>query len=53
MTLGGLALAVGILVDEATVVVENIHARMARGRVGGAGRVARHHGNGRAAACWP
>ena len=31
MTLGGLALAVGILVDEATVAVENIHARMARG----------------------
>jgi multidrug efflux pump subunit AcrB len=28
MTLGGLALAVGILVDEATVVVENIHAQM-------------------------
>ena len=28
MTLGGLALAVGILVDEAVVVVENIHARM-------------------------
>ena len=30
MTLGGLALAVGILVDEATVEVENIHAQMAR-----------------------
>jgi multidrug efflux pump subunit AcrB len=29
MTLGGLALAVGILVDEATVEVENIHAQMA------------------------
>src|SRR5579883_635763 len=28
MTLGGLALAVGILVDEATVEVENIHAQM-------------------------
>ncbi len=28
MTLGGLALAVGILVDEATVAVENIHARL-------------------------
>ncbi|GAC1472419.1 MAG: efflux RND transporter permease subunit [Isosphaeraceae bacterium] len=28
MTLGGLALAVGILVDEATVEIENIHARM-------------------------
>lgn len=28
MTLGGLALAVGILVDEATVAVENIHVHM-------------------------
>src|SRR6185503_16115671 len=28
MTLGGLALAVGILVDEATVEIENIHAQM-------------------------
>ena len=28
MTLGGLALAIGILVDEATVAVENIHAQM-------------------------
>jgi multidrug efflux pump subunit AcrB len=28
MTLGGLALSVGILVDEATVEVENIHAQM-------------------------
>jgi multidrug efflux pump subunit AcrB len=31
MTLGGLALAVGILVDEATVEIENIHAHRARG----------------------
>ncbi len=31
MTLGGLALAVGILVDEATVTVENIHSHLARG----------------------
>ncbi|MBI4580857.1 MAG: efflux RND transporter permease subunit [Planctomycetes bacterium] len=30
MTLGGLALAVGILVDEATVAIENIHTHMAR-----------------------
>ena len=31
MTLGGLALAIGILVDEATVEVENIHAQMGAG----------------------
>jgi multidrug efflux pump subunit AcrB len=30
MTLGGMALAVGILVDEATVEVENIHVQMAQ-----------------------
>ncbi len=32
MTLGGLALAVGILVDEATVAMESIHTHLARGR---------------------
>jgi multidrug efflux pump subunit AcrB len=32
MTLGGLALAVGILVDEATVSIENIHTHLLRGR---------------------
>jgi multidrug efflux pump subunit AcrB len=31
MTLGGLALAVGILVDEATVAIENIHTHLAQG----------------------
>ena len=31
MTLGGLALSVGILVDDATVEIENIHRHMARG----------------------
>ena len=31
MTLGGLALAVGVLVDEATVEIENIHTRMVPG----------------------
>jgi multidrug efflux pump subunit AcrB len=31
MTLGGLALAVGVLVDEATVEIENIHTQMATG----------------------
>ena len=30
MTLGGLALAIGILVDEATVEIENIHTQMER-----------------------
>ena len=32
MTLGGLALAVGILVDEATVEIENIHTQMGRAK---------------------
>src|ERR1700716_119406 len=32
MTLGGLALAVGILVDEATVTIENIHTHLAKGQ---------------------
>jgi multidrug efflux pump subunit AcrB len=31
MTLGGLALAVGVLVDEATVMVESIHTQLDRG----------------------
>src|SRR5215475_7312631 len=31
MTLGGLALAVGVLVDQATVVVESIHTHRAEG----------------------
>jgi multidrug efflux pump subunit AcrB len=30
-TLSGLALSIGILVDEATVVIENVHSHMARG----------------------
>src|SRR5690606_25375534 len=32
MTLGGLALAIGVLVDMSTVVVENIHTHMAAGK---------------------
>src|SRR5881296_447309 len=32
MTLGGLALAIGILVDMSVVVVENIHTQLARGK---------------------
>jgi multidrug efflux pump subunit AcrB len=31
MTLGGLALAVGVLVDEGTVLMENIHVHLAKG----------------------
>lgn len=31
MTLSGLALAIGILVDEATVTIENVHSHLARG----------------------
>src|SRR5260370_4468953 len=32
MTLGGMALAVGILVDDATVAIENIHRNFAQGK---------------------
>ena len=32
MTLGGLALAIGILVDESTVTIENVQAHLARGQ---------------------
>src|SRR5262249_46207611 len=35
MTLGGLALAIGILVDEATVAIENIHSHLGRGKKAG------------------
>ena len=38
MTLGGLALAVGVLVDEGTVLMENIHVHMAKGE----SKAARH-----------
>jgi multidrug efflux pump subunit AcrB len=40
MTLGGLALAIGILVDEATVEIENIHVQM--GKVPSLGRAVLH-----------
>lgn len=32
MTLGGLTLAIGVLVDESTVAIENIHTHLARGK---------------------
>jgi multidrug efflux pump subunit AcrB len=32
MTLGGLTLAIGILVDESTVAIENMHSHLARGK---------------------
>jgi multidrug efflux pump subunit AcrB len=32
MTLGGLTLAIGILVDESTVAIENIHTHLSRGK---------------------
>ena len=41
MTLGGLALAVGILVDMSTVAIENIHTHMARAKVGRASSLSR------------
>ena len=46
MTLGGLALAVGILVDNSTVTIENTHRLLEEGMVrpGGAGRRRRHRG---------
>src|SRR5438067_108063 len=37
MTLSGLALAVGILVDEATVAIENIHTHLGRGEAAARG----------------
>ena len=49
MTLGGLALAVGILVDEATVAIENIHTHLARG-VSGRARCPRRERRSRRAA---
>ena len=48
MTLGGLALAVGILVDEATVSIENIHVHLTRGKIAWPRRPGRYDRNHRA-----
>ena len=52
MTLGGLALAVGILVDEATVAVENIHVQMEQHRFRRPGGVARRSPRRPCRGCW-
>ena len=48
MTLGGLALAVGILVDDATVEIENINRNLAKGKEIDSGDSGRRAGNCRA-----
>ena len=48
MSLGGMALAIGMLVDEATVSIENIHVQMTKTKRL-PGRRARQHADGRAA----
>ena len=58
MTLGGLALAVGILVDEATVTIENIHTPLAprSGRLAGRAEATTEttfRGCWRCSAFWP
>ena len=45
MTLGGLALAVGILVDDATVAIENIHRQWRSGKPSGGAILDRRAGN--------
>ncbi len=42
MTLGGLALAIGLLVDNATVTIENIHRNMTLGQAADRGDPRRH-----------
>ena len=50
MTLGGLALAVGILVDEATVEIENIHTQLEHTTSVARGGAAGQRPDGRSAA---
>ena len=52
MTLGGLALAIGILVDESTVEVENIHHQMEEHRLGRSGGPAGEPRRRRSPGCW-
>ena len=53
MTLGGLALAIGILVDEATVEIENIHTQMEHTAVDRPGRSARGTWRRPSRGSWP
>ena len=53
MTLGGLALAIGILVDEATVEIENIHAQMRHTPIDRPGRAAGQRCRPPCRGCWP
>ena len=48
MSLGGMALAIGILVDEATVTIENMHVQMRQHAEHRHGRAARQQRHGRA-----
>ena len=48
MTLGGLALAVGILVDDATVEIENIHRNLGHGQAARPGDPRRRQADRRA-----
>ena len=48
MSLGGMALAIGMLVDEATVSIENIHVQMGQHAAAGPSRRARKHADRRA-----
>ena len=53
MSLGGMALAIGILVDEATVTIENVHVQMRRTPKHRHGGAARQTTSRRCRGCWP